>query len=164
MSVYIQGVMVTGATTPIGERLIRRLLEDEGIESVLAVGLEPEDEAPLPQGYGDRLTYVSVDLGRSRRVRNLLFGVAKELGVEVVIHTSMHRDAKDSGGRVHAQNVDALRSLLDLGERHPRRRAWLRTIARTRDTHQLGLQVHTFFFADRLEAPAGRLDIDEMQS
>ncbi len=119
MSVYIQGVMVTGATTPIGERLIRSLLADEGIESVLAIGIEPEDEAPLPQGFGDRLTYVSVDLGRSRRVRNLLFGVAKELGVEVVIHTSMHRDAKDSGGRVHAQNVDALRSLLDLGERHP---------------------------------------------
>ena len=52
--------------------------------------------------------------------------------------------------------------VVDLGERHPRRRAWLRTIARTRDPHKLGLKVHTFFFTDRLESRPGRLDVDEM--
>ena len=66
-SVPIRGVMVTGATTPIGERLIRSLLADARIERILAVGVEPEDRA-LPFAHGDRLVYKSVDLGRSRRV------------------------------------------------------------------------------------------------
>ncbi|MED5374295.1 MAG: NAD-dependent epimerase/dehydratase family protein [Myxococcota bacterium] len=117
-SVPIKGVLVTGATTPIGERLIRSLLADPEIEAILAVGQEPEDQA-LPFSHGERLVYRSVDLGRSRRVRNLLFGPAREMGIEVVIHTAMHRDAKDSGGRVRRSNVDALRSLLDLSDRHP---------------------------------------------
>ncbi len=117
-SVPIRGVMVTGATTPIGERLIRSLLADARIERILAVGVEPEDQA-LPFAHGDRLVYKSVDLGRSRRVRNLLFGPAREMGIEVVIHTAMHRDANAKGGRVRSLNVEALRSLLDLSERHP---------------------------------------------
>lgn len=116
--VPIRGVMVTGATTPIGERLVRSLLADANIKRVLAVAIEPEDRA-LPFSHGDRLVYKSVNLGSSRRVRNLLFGPARDLEVEVVIHTAMHRDAKDSGGRVRAQNVEALRSLLELSERHP---------------------------------------------
>ncbi len=114
----IRGVLVTGATTPVGERLVRRLLADESVGSVLAVGLEPEDRA-LPFSDPDRLVYRQVDLGRSRRAHELLFGVARELEVEVVIHTSMQRSAHDRGRRVRAQNVEALRTLLDLSERHP---------------------------------------------
>jgi HD-GYP domain-containing protein (c-di-GMP phosphodiesterase class II) len=52
--------------------------------------------------------------------------------------------------------------VVDLGERHPRRRAWLRTIARTRDPRKLGLEVAPYFFGDRIEADPGRLDVDEM--
>lgn len=115
MRMRIQGVLVTGASTPIGERLVRRLLADDDVESVLAVAY-PDERLPFEH---DKLTYCKVDLGRSRRAHELLFGPAKELGVEVVIHTAMHRDARDTGGRVRAQNVDALRTLLDLGERHP---------------------------------------------
>ncbi len=52
--------------------------------------------------------------------------------------------------------------VVDLGERHPRRRAWLRTIARTRDPYRIGVQVASYFFGDRLEVEPGRLDIDEL--
>ena len=114
MRVHIQGVLVTGATTPIGERLVRNLCEDRGVDSVLAVAAE--DAMSFEH---EKLHYRKVDLGRSRRAHELLFGIAKDLEVEVVVHTSMHRDARHSGGRVHSQNVDALRTLLDLGERHP---------------------------------------------
>jgi UDP-glucose 4-epimerase len=114
----IRGVMVTGATTPIGERLVRNLLRDPGVGNVLAVAFEAPDVA-VPFRVGERLVYKQVDLSRSRQARNLLFGPARELGVEVIIHTAMHRDARHSGGRVHAQNVETLRSLLDLAERHP---------------------------------------------
>jgi len=114
----IRGVMVTGATTPVGERLVRELLADDTVGRVLAVGLEPEDQA-LSFTDPDRLVYRQVDLGRSRRAHELLFGVARELEVEVVIHTAMHRSAHDRGQRVRAQNVEALRTLLDLSERHP---------------------------------------------
>jgi len=51
---------------------------------------------------------------------------------------------------------------VDLGERHPRRRAWLRTIARTRDPGKMGINVPLFFFGDRLEVEPGRLDADEL--
>ena len=52
--------------------------------------------------------------------------------------------------------------VVDLGERHPRRRAWLRTIARTRDPRKLGLEAAPYFFGDRIEAEPGRMDLDEM--
>ena len=51
---------------------------------------------------------------------------------------------------------------VDPGERHPRRRAWLRTIARTRDPSRMGISVASYFFGDRVEVEPGRLDIDEL--
>lgn len=111
----LRGVLVTGATTPVGERLVRRFLEDPRIQSVLAVAIQPEG---LP--FEDpRLTYRTVDLAHSRQTHELLFGAARDLGVEVIVHTSMHRSALDRGSRVRAQNVDALRGLMELAERHP---------------------------------------------
>jgi HD-GYP domain-containing protein (c-di-GMP phosphodiesterase class II) len=53
--------------------------------------------------------------------------------------------------------------LVDLGERHPRRRAWIRTIARTRDPNAVGLKVAPFFFKERVEVPPGRLDLHELE-
>jgi len=114
----VSGVLVTGATTPIGERLVRSLLADTSIEHVLAVSNRSPDAA-LPFSHGDRLVYKSVDLSRTRALRELLFGVARDLKVSCVIHLSMHRSTAAHGARVHALNVDALRSLLHLCERHP---------------------------------------------
>ena len=111
-------VLVTGATTPVGERLIRSLVADTRVKHVLAVALEPPDQA-LPFSHGNRLTYLSVDLSRSRKVRELLFGPARDLGVEVVAHLGQHRSGFDRGRRVRAYNVEALRSILDLADRHP---------------------------------------------
>lgn len=122
-------VLVTGATTPTGERLVRSLIADTRVSHVLAVGHEPEDRA-LPFSHGKRLTYLPVDLTRPRQVHDLLFGPAKELGVEVVVHLAQHRNAHDKGTRVYRRNVEALRSILDLSDRHPSiRRLVLRSYA-----------------------------------
>lgn len=114
----LRGVLVTGSDAPIGELLVRALLSDERIDHVLAVGLRRPDEA-LPFSHASRLTYLQVDLTRERQVHDLLFGPARDLGVEVVVHTAMSRSAMVEGGRVHALNVDATRALLQLCERHP---------------------------------------------
>lgn len=111
----LRGVLVTGATTPLGERLVRRFLADPQVRSVLAVAISPEG----PPMDDPRLVYRPVDLSKSRQTHELLFGPARDLGVEVVVHTSMHRSANERGSRVHAQNVDALRGLMELAERHP---------------------------------------------
>lgn len=110
-------VCVTGANTAIGERLIRSLLADTRVKHVLAVDHAPIERA-LPFS-GNRLTYKSVDLTKSRQVHELLFGPARDLGVEVVMHLSQARSAHAVGSRVHARNVEALRSILDLSDRHP---------------------------------------------
>jgi len=125
----MKAVLVTGATTPVGERLVRSLIADTRVKHVIAVGLEPREEAaPLP--FGNRLTYVQADLTRGRKVRELLFGPARDLGVEVVVHLSQHRDPNAWGKRVHRVNVEALRSILDLAHRHPTiRRVVVRSFA-----------------------------------
>ncbi|MCB9684284.1 MAG: NAD-dependent epimerase/dehydratase family protein [Alphaproteobacteria bacterium] len=114
----MRSVLVTGATTPLGERLVRSLIADTRVSHVLAVGKEPPDRA-LPFSHEQRLTYVQVDLTKSRQVRDLLFGVARDRSVEVVVHLSQHRSARDRGHKVHQANVEALRSILDLSDRHP---------------------------------------------
>ncbi len=114
----MMSVLVTGATTPIGERLVRSLIADTRIDHVLAIGIEPEDEA-LPFTRTSRLTYMRVDLRQTRRVRELLFGPARDLEVECVVHLAEHRSSYDQGRRVYQQNVEALRSILDLADRHP---------------------------------------------
>lgn len=122
-------VLVTGATTPVGERLVRSLVADTRVKHVLAVGREAADAA-LPFSHNQRLTYVSVDLGKSRKVRELLFGAARDLGVEVVVHLGQHRSARAKGRSVHAANVEALRAILDLADRHPTiRRVILKSFA-----------------------------------
>ncbi|MBN1207700.1 MAG: NAD-dependent epimerase/dehydratase family protein [Myxococcaceae bacterium] len=111
-----RGVLLLGATTPLGRSLCAELLADPSIQAVLAVALESWEEAKLPAD--PRLTYQQVDLTRPRRMHRLLFGAARDLGVDVLVHIAMHR-AYESGARVHAQNVEALRWILTLSERHP---------------------------------------------
>ena len=111
-------VLVTGATTSVGERLVRSLVADTRIKHVLAVGSQPEGSA-LPFSHGNRLTYINVDLAKTRQVHDLLFGPARDLGVEIVVHLAGHQGAYQRGRRVHALNVESLRSILDLGHRHP---------------------------------------------
>ncbi len=112
-----QSVLVDGAGAPIGERLVRSLLDDSRIRHIIAVTGYPPETFPVPSS--DRLTVVQVDLMRSRQVHDLLFGPARDHGVEVLIHTAMHLSAMAEGVRVHAFNVDSVRNLLELCERHP---------------------------------------------
>jgi UDP-glucose 4-epimerase len=119
-----RGVLVTGADAPLGERLVRTLLGDPQVGHILAVGARPMEEA-LPFEDERRLTYLSVNLTRERRVHELLFGPARDLGVEVVVHTSMGGSALEEGKAVHRANVDATRDLLALCERHPTIRSFI---------------------------------------
>ena len=114
----MMSVLVTGATTAIGERLVRSLVADTRVRHVIAVGRRPANDA-LPFAHGNRLTYLHVDLARSRRVHELLFGPAREKQVEVVVHLDQHEDAFEAGKRVHQENVEATRSILELSHRHP---------------------------------------------
>ncbi len=50
--------------------------------------------------------------------------------------------------------------VVDLGERHPRRRAWLRTIMRARDSKTLNEPLSAYLLADRIELEPTLLDHD----
>lgn len=113
----MNGVLVTGATTPLGIELICELIADEAVDSVLAVGAERADRTPrLPPT--DKLRYLARDLTRARDIRDLLFSEARELGVRTIVHAAHHR-ATDEGKKVHRLNVESTRLLLELAERHP---------------------------------------------
>lgn len=111
-----QNVLITGASSPIGEELVRRLLEDSRIGKIIAV-LDPKGKSYLKEH--PRLTTVVVDISRQRRLHNLLFGIAKEQSITVVVHTSQTESANKEGVSVHAHNVEALRNILLFSERHP---------------------------------------------
>jgi len=113
----MKAVLVTGATTPLGRAIAHAILDTGLAEHVVAVGAETRSDG----GYGisDKLTYLSVDLTRERRVRRALFGPMTALGVEAIVHTAQHRSAADEGSQVHRLNVEATRTLLWLAEQHP---------------------------------------------
>jgi UDP-glucose 4-epimerase len=108
-------VMVTGATTPIGIALVEAFLAERD-ERVLAVGFD-DRVRNLPAD--PRLVYQHVDLTRPRGVHDLVWGRARALGIECVVHGALHRRARDGGRHVHAQNVEATRQLLLACEEHP---------------------------------------------
>lgn len=116
MRYALKNVLVTGASTAVGERVIRRLLRDSRVDRILAVTTK---SAPLTIPESDRLRAIPVDLRRSRRVHSLLFGPAREMDINVVVHTAMEPSAAKEGSSVYAFNVEALRSILSLSERHP---------------------------------------------
>lgn len=111
-------VLITGVATPIGDHLVERFLSDTRVGHVLAASHLPQHLA-LTRATGSRLSYVEVDLTRSRRVHDLLFGVARDRRVEVVVHLAQHRSVHVRGRRARKLNVESLRSMLDLANRHP---------------------------------------------
>lgn len=157
-------VMVTGVASPLGQRLVRAFLADTRVKHVLTVAhLSQEEALDLPPN--PRLTYVQVDLTRGRRLRELVFGPARDLNVEVVVHLAQHRSAHFSGRKAHKLNVEALRSILDLTDRHPTiRRIVVRSFAevykvsldlpvRVTENHPLNLSPQSAqYVRDRVEA------------
>ncbi len=112
-------VLVTGATTPTGVRVVELLLEDPANEVVLAVGGGPDfPGSAIASDEDHRLVYVQCDLTRARHVKRMLFGPAQEHGIEVLLHMAFHRNFSQEGARIHALNVGSTRVLLRLAERH----------------------------------------------
>jgi UDP-glucose 4-epimerase len=108
-------VLVTGATAPLGAALVDALLAADDVDLVLATGRDREP----PRPPGSRLVYVPCDLSRARVVHDLVWGDARDLGIDAVVHTMQHRPAADHGAHVHAQNVDATRALVLACGDHP---------------------------------------------
>jgi len=106
-------VLVTGATAPLGEALVHALLAAPDVEVVLATSREP-------RALDDpRVVYRAADLTHPRVLHDLLWGPARELAIDAVVHGMQHRPAGDRGPRVHAQNVDATRELVLACIDHP---------------------------------------------
>jgi UDP-glucose 4-epimerase len=99
-------VLLLGATTPLGQVVARRLLDDPAVQKVLEAGIEPY------VGTGTRDDYHRVDLRRDRAVHDFIHGPAHRAGIDTVIHLALHRNAADEGPRVHERNVEATRRLL----------------------------------------------------
>ena len=112
-------VLVTGASTPLGERVVRMLLNDSRVAHVMAVTGEAAESFVVRDPDPDRLSVLQVHMEKERRIRNLLFGPASERGIDTVVHLAQHRSAHATGSRVHAFNVESLRAILELSERHP---------------------------------------------
>ena len=111
-------VLVTGATTTLGEALVHALAEDDSVEEVLALGLEPEEELSdtLQQAA---VQWVRTDLSHHRNIREVVFGPAWDHHIDAVVHLALHRRASDTGRRIHKLNVHATRLLLRMAEEHP---------------------------------------------
>ena len=109
-------VLVTGASTPLGESLIERLLEDYMVEHVLAVC---EKGKSMTLADNSRLQSVEVSMRKQRRLHDLLFGPAREMGIDTLVHTSKVQSAHREGTAVHDYNVESFRAILDFAERHP---------------------------------------------
>ncbi len=99
-------VLVTGATAPLGEAIVARLLATPEVGLVLAVGRDGNG-ASHP-----RVVRRAADLTHAREVRELIRATAHDHGIDVVVHAAQHRAPGDRGRRVHAQNVDAARMLV----------------------------------------------------
>jgi UDP-glucose 4-epimerase len=106
----MSGVLVTGATQPLGYRLLEKLV-DAGVEPLLGAGLEPSGEVP------DGVAYVQVDLSRSRATRSLMQGAVREREVSTIVHLAFHR--APHARRSRKLHVDATRLLLRMAEDQP---------------------------------------------
>jgi UDP-glucose 4-epimerase len=108
-------VLVTGATTPLGDAIVRAFLAVPAVSFILAVGREEQQSLPREL----RLVYVAADLTRPRVLHDLVWGAASDNRIDVVVHAMQHRRVADGGARVHAQNVDAARELVLACQGHP---------------------------------------------
>lgn len=109
-------LLVSAATATPAAQLVRALLAGGEVDRVLAVGREP---APAGLPTDPRLDYRRVDLTRPRAVHDLLFGPARELGIDAVVHQPLNRSPVLGRDRAHALDVTSTRELLLGCEHHP---------------------------------------------
>jgi len=108
-------VLLTGATTPLGAGLTRRLLGRDDVSLVVAVA-RPGEMPPVGIDDG-RFVFVNADLTRSREVRNVLWGPAKRANALVL--AAHHRSVRTVGRQARLLNVETTRMMLNMAERHP---------------------------------------------
>lgn len=108
-------VLVTGATTPLGRVLVDTLASSDDCSLVLAAGHERKLDRP----WRDNVIYRCCDLTHGREAHDLICGDAVEHGIDTVVHMAQHRASRDSGRKIHAQNVTATRTLLLRCTEHP---------------------------------------------
>jgi UDP-glucose 4-epimerase len=117
-------VLVTGATAPLGAAIVQALAARPEVELVVAVGRELQSDFCRP------IEYRSLDLRRPRVLHDLVWGEARDRGIDVVVHGMQHRSSRERGEAIHAQNVEATRELVLACEHHPTiRRLVLRSFA-----------------------------------
>ena len=111
-----RNVLITGASSPLGEYLIERLLSDYRIEKILAVC---DEGYPLTLPESERLSIFQLKMRKQRKLHDLLFGPARESQVDVLIHASKVFSANREGIAVRRHNVETVRSILNFADRHP---------------------------------------------
>jgi UDP-glucose 4-epimerase len=109
-------VIVTGATAPIGAAIVDHLLADREVEHVLGVGLEP---VAADRTDDSRYHYRSIDLCRPRALHDLVWGAARQLGIDTVVHAALHRSPRAIGRHARALHIEGTRQLVLACEHHP---------------------------------------------
>lgn len=124
-------VLLTGAEGAIGRALLEHLRGSPDVESLLVVGGEPAAPATrtMRGARGDGHTRVRVepaDLRRSRPLRDLLFGTARAMGIDTVVHgpaclgPALRRGRRRGfGGDAASPALAATRELVLACEEHP---------------------------------------------
>ena len=103
-------VLVTHATTMLGAGLVQELLDEPGIDHVLAIG--PQACAVNLPAAEPRLSYLTAELTDPDSSHDLLVGPARELGIDAIVHGPLLADTAVDGARAHSLNVDSTRKLL----------------------------------------------------
>ena len=68
-------VLVTGASSPIGEQVVLRLLKDSRVAHIVAVA---DNGKPISVPENRRVTNTSINFKSQRQLHTLLFGLALE--------------------------------------------------------------------------------------
>ena len=86
-------VLVTHADLPIGRRIVKRLLHDDDVGRIVAVGQGPAPRAfdHFVAGWEPRVEYMRLDLARQRPVSDLFHSARFRLAeVDTLIHLPSH--------------------------------------------------------------------------
>ena len=62
-----KNILITGASNPLGEQLIQRLLDDSRVGHIIAVA---DKGQPLTFPESDRLTAMDIDIRKQRKVHD----------------------------------------------------------------------------------------------
>jgi UDP-glucose 4-epimerase len=111
--------MVTGAETTLGRALVAGLLVDPATEVVLAVDQARHDSVAGSAPGDPRWLSHTCDLVHARHIHDLVYGPARELAIDTVVHLAHPQDPHVGGGHVHAEHVDGPRELVLACASHP---------------------------------------------